>query len=197
LIPMPIRHISEGESADPSVTRALGRCSLIDKIIDPAIVDCRGQSKREDKNMDNREPVKIRVLTLHDLDAVVDIDHSLLGKERREYWEARLEFAGISGVPSLAAEADGDVVGFMLGRARGWEYGVPESIGWIDTVGVRKAWQGKGVARQLFREMMAMFKEVGVEKVYVFVNWRDWDLLRFFDTMGFSRGDMINLEKEI
>jgi hypothetical protein len=37
--------------------------------------------------------------------------------------------------------------------------------------------------------MAAMYKKVGVEEEYVFVNWRDWDLLGFFDRMGFSRGD--------
>jgi len=29
------------------------------------------------------------------------------------------------------------------------------------------------------------------------VNWKDWDLLQFFDRMGFKRGDMINLELKI
>jgi len=41
-----------------------------------------------------------------------------------------------------------------------------------------------------------MFKKVGVDTIYTLVNWRTWDLLRFFDKMGFGRGDMINLELE-
>ncbi len=147
--------------------------------------------------MDLAEPVKLRVLTLKDLDSVTDIDEALLGTRRRTYWETRLEKAETSGVPSLAAEVNGNVIGFILGSASGWEYGVPESVGWIDTVGVRKEYQQKGIARLLFQEMSSMFKKVGIDTIYVFVNWRDWDLLQFFDSMGFKRGDMINLEMTI
>jgi hypothetical protein len=34
-----------------------------------------------------------------------------------------------------------------------------------------------------------------VTHAYTLVNWNDWDLLKFFRAMGFSRGgEMINLE---
>jgi N-acetylglutamate synthase-like GNAT family acetyltransferase len=89
------------------------------------------------------------------------------------------------------------VIGFILGSASGWEYGIPENIAWIDTLGVTKEYQKKGVARLLIKEMFSMFKKVGVDTIYVFVNWKDWDLLQFFDRMGFKRGDMINLELKI
>jgi ribosomal protein S18 acetylase RimI-like enzyme len=143
------------------------------------------------------EPVKLRILTMKDLDAVTAIDHALLGRQRKGYWETRLERAETSGVPSLAAEANGKVIGFILGSASGWEYGIPENIGWIDTLDVAKGYQNRGIARLLFKEMAAMFKKVGVETIYVFVNWRDWGLLRFFDKMGFKRGDMVNLELKL
>jgi GNAT superfamily N-acetyltransferase len=147
--------------------------------------------------MDLMEPVKLRILTLKDLDTVTEIDYSLLGKKRREYWETRLERMETSGVPSLAAEIGGKMIGFILGNASGWEYGIPENIAWIDTLGVVKAHQNKGIAKLLFTEMSSMFKKVGVDTIYVFVNWRDWDLLQFFDKMGFQRGDMINLELKL
>ncbi|OPY81759.1 MAG: putative acetyltransferase [Syntrophorhabdus sp. PtaU1.Bin153] len=147
--------------------------------------------------MDPMEPVKLRILTMKDLDAVTEIDFGLLGKKRRAYWEARIERSETSGVPSLAAEAGGKVVGFILGSASGWEYGIPENVAWIDTLGVIKEFQKKGVARLLFQEMFSMFKKVGVDTIYIFVNWKDWDLLQFFDKMGFRRGDMINLELKI
>ncbi len=147
--------------------------------------------------MDLMEPVKLRILTIKDLDSVAEIDFSLLGKMRKTYWETRLERVETSGVPSLAAEVDGKVIGFILGNASGWEYGIPDNVGWIDTLGVIKAFQKQGVARLLFNEMVSMFRKVGVDTLYVFVNWRDWDLLMFFDRMGFKRGEMINLEMKI
>jgi len=102
-----------------------------------------------------------------------------------------------SPLPSLVAEIEGKVVGFILGDASGWEYGVPENIGWIDTIGVDPSFQKKGVARMLIGEMLNYMKKVGVDTVYTFVNWRDWGLIQFFDAMGFKRGDMINLEFKI
>ena len=147
--------------------------------------------------MDIRETVKLRVLTMRDLNAVADIDESLLGARRLNYWENKLERAETSGVPSLAAEKDGKVIGFILGSVSGWEYGIPENVGWIDTIGVEKQWQGKGVSQMLFKEISSMLKKVGVDTIYVFVDWKKSDLLQFFEKMGFKRGDMINLEVKI
>jgi GNAT superfamily N-acetyltransferase len=143
------------------------------------------------------EPVKLRILTMKDLDAVTEIDYSLLGKKRRKYWGARLEDSETSGIPSLAAEVEGKMIGFILGRASAGEYGIPENVAWIDTLGVYKEYQKKGIARLLFEEMYNMFKKLGVDTIYVFVNPKDLDLLQFFDKMGFKPGNMINLELKI
>ncbi len=147
--------------------------------------------------MDVLEGVKLRVMTMRDLNAVADIDEALLGTRRLSYWENKLERSETSGVPSLAAEKDGKVIGFILGSVSGWEYGVPENVGWIDTLGVEKQWQGKGVSQMLFKEISSMFKKVGVDTIYVFVDWKKWDLLQFFEKMGFERGSMINLAMKI
>jgi len=148
--------------------------------------------------MDLVEEVKLRVLTPGDVDDITAIDKAILGKERREFWATKLEhLSKASAVPSLAAEYKGRVIGFILGSSSGWEYGMSESVGWIDTIGVLPEYQGKGVSRTLFKEMISMFKKVGLDTVYVFVSWKKWDLLEFFEKMGFSRGDMINLELKI
>lgn len=133
-----------------------------------------------------------------DLDRIIEIDNLVLGERRPEYWEGKIEMLGKrSPLPSMAAEMEDKVVGFILRDASGWEYGVPENIGWIDTTGVNPAYQKKGVARMLIQEMLNYMKKVGVDTVYTLVNWRDWTLLQFFDAMGFKRGDMINLEFKI
>jgi GNAT superfamily N-acetyltransferase len=144
--------------------------------------------------MDLAEPVKLRILTLKDLDAVSEIDFSLLGIRRMEYWEQKLERAETSGVPSLAAEIDGNLVGFILGKVSSWEYGIPADTAWIDAFGVVKEYQKKGIAKLLFKEMFSIFKMVGISNIYIFVSWKDWDLLKFFKKMKFHTGDMINLE---
>jgi N-acetylglutamate synthase-like GNAT family acetyltransferase len=98
---------------------------------------------------------------------------------------------------SLVAEVEGEVVGFIFGDVSGWEFGVPETIGWIDTIGIAPDYQKKGLATALARELIQSLKALGVKTIYTLVSWNDWDLLQFFHAMGFTRGDMINLELKI
>lgn len=140
----------------------------------------------------------IRIIREEDLDEIIEIDNKVLGERRPEYWEKKVEMVGKkSPLPSLVAELEGNVVGFIFGEASGWEYGVPENIGWIDTIGVNPAYQKKGIGGLLMKELLNYMKKVGVDTVYTLVNWRDWELLRFFNAIGFTRGDMINLELKI
>ncbi|MBW2031368.1 MAG: GNAT family N-acetyltransferase [Deltaproteobacteria bacterium] len=145
----------------------------------------------------SRVPI-IRPMTGKDLQRIMEIDTRVLGQSRPEYWELKLELTGRkSPAASLVAELEGKVVGFIIGDASGWEYAVPRNIGWIDAIGVDPDYQRKGIAKMLLTEMVDNLKKLGVTRVYTFVNWRDWSLLRFFDGMGFRRGDMMNLELKV
>src|SRR4030067_1443899 len=148
--------------------------------------------------MNSLENVKIRTLIKDDLDAIVEIDEKVLGENRRNYWERKVELMNNrSSQISLVAEVEGEVQGFILGDVSGWEFGVPETVGWIDTIGIDPAYQKKGLATALSRELIQNLKALRVETIYPLVSWNDWDLLQFFHAMGFTRGDMINLELKI
>ena len=144
------------------------------------------------------EKGKIRALDYRDRDDIVGVDKLVLGKERRDCGLMKIELSEQrSPMASLVAEVDGKVVGFIIGDASGWEYGVPDTVGWIDTIGVHPDYQKRGIATLLFKEMVANLRKVGVDTVYTFVEWRSWDLLRFFDRMGFEKGDMIHLQLKL
>ena len=160
------------------------------------------------------DKVKIRVLDESDLDAVVKIDKNVLGKERRAFWKRKIAYAGIYPRPALVAEFEGKVVGFILGYVSGWEFGVPDTVGWIDTLGVDPAYQRRGIGRALFNALIEIFKRSGREEnpeakkaekrkvegvnvVYTLASWIDSDLLQFYHAMGFKKGQMINLEIKI
>ncbi|MDO9350838.1 MAG: GNAT family N-acetyltransferase [Deltaproteobacteria bacterium] len=144
------------------------------------------------------ENVVIRPLKREDLEAIVEIDARVLGENRRNYWERKLELMNEkSSRISLVVEIEGKVVGFILSEVSGWAFGVPETVGWIDTIGIDPLYQKKGLATALARELFRNLRAFGVKTIYTLVNWNDWDLLQFFHAMGFSRGDMINLELKI
>jgi ribosomal protein S18 acetylase RimI-like enzyme len=148
--------------------------------------------------MNSLKNVMIRVLKKDDLNAIVGIDERVLGENRRNYWERKLELMNDrSSQISLVAEVEGEVQGFILGDVSGWEFGVPETVGWIDTIGIDPAYQKKGLATALSLELIQNLKALRVKTIYTLVSWNDWDLLQFFHAMGFTRGDMINLELKI
>lgn len=155
--------------------------------------------------------LKIRTLTESDLDAIVEIDRKILGKSRRDHWRRKIGYADIYPRPALVAEIDEKVVGFILGYVSGWEFGVPDTVGWIDTLGIDPEYQNRGIGQTLFKSLIENFKRTGKEEkpeaeeskiegvnvVYTLVRWDDWNLLRFFHKMGFRKGEMISLELKI
>lgn len=148
--------------------------------------------------MNARGTLNIRTLKKTDLDAIAEIDERVLGESRRNYWEKKLDLMNDKSSPfSLVAEMDEKVIGFILGDVSGLEFGVPETIGWIDTIGIDPTYQKRGVATALANELIKNLKAIGVKTIYTLVSWNDWDLLQFFHAMGFTRGDMINLELKI
>lgn len=138
--------------------------------------------------------VKIRPVDYRDVEDIVKIEKLTLGKVRPDYWTMKIELSEQrSPMSSLVAEVEGKVVGFIIGDASGWEYGVPEHVGWIDTIGVHPDYRRRGIATLLFQELVKNLQKIGVDTIYTFVEWRSWDLLRFFARMGFEKGEMIHL----
>jgi ribosomal protein S18 acetylase RimI-like enzyme len=156
----------------------------------------RGEGRMEEEILTQ---LNIRPLTIGDLDAIVEIDRKVLGKPRRDFWEKRIEVVNTQyPLSCLVAEWEGKVIGFIVGEVSGWEFGVPDTIGWISTIGVDPTYQHQGIAKKLGEEFIKNLKAIGVSMVYTLVNWNEWDLLKFFRAMGFTRGgDMINLELKI
>ena len=140
----------------------------------------------------------IRTMAPSDLEQIVEIDTKVLGRPRPEYWKMKLEL--VENNPqfsSLVAEVEGRIVGFIIGGVSRWEYGIPENNGWIDTIGVDPGCQRQGIAKLLFSEMTENLRKAGVDKINTFVKRLDWKLLKFFNSLGFEAGDMVNLELDI
>lgn len=143
------------------------------------------------------ETLLIRPIRSTDFEQIAEIDKKILGYGRTEYWKLKAELSKRSPVASLVAEMNGKIVGFIIGSISRREYGVSEDVGWIDTIGVDPDYQRRGIGQMLFNEMVDHLKKMGVKTIYTFVNWKDWELLRFFEAIGFEKGDMISLKLNV
>jgi ribosomal protein S18 acetylase RimI-like enzyme len=97
----------------------------------------------------------------------------------------------------VAEEADGTVVGFVMGEIYMGEYGIFREGATLDTIGVDPGYQHKGIGEQLINEFMDHLKKVGVQKVTTLVDWNDSKLIHFFSANHFSPSKTINLERSL
>ena len=139
----------------------------------------------------------IRNLARQDIEAVVKIDEKITGRHHEAYWTGKIS-KYLSGEPGacLAAETEGRIVGFILGDIRGWEYAIPV-CGWLDILGVDIEYQGMGIGKKLIDALFAYFKDSGIENVVTMVNWNEADLIDYFRSNGFERGEYINMIKKL
>ena len=154
-----------------------------------------GNGGESSMDADFLKRISLRPLSSSHVEGIVEIDHRILGKKRQSFWKKKVRAVESNSPPTgIVAELENKVIGFILGDISGGEFGVPTSVGWIETLGVDPKYQKRGVAKAMMKELIKNFKEAGVKNIYTLVNWGDWDLLQFFRRMGFTRGDMINLE---
>ncbi|MBE8539332.1 GNAT family N-acetyltransferase [Geoglobus acetivorans] len=143
----------------------------------------------------------IRPMRKDDFDDVVRIDSQYTGERREEYFKRLFDEVlnseyGV--VISLAAEYDGRVVGFVAGSVFSGEFGIPESVAYLTTIGVDKEFSGKGIGRELFDQFVTNARAIGVKKIYTMVDWGDKMLFDFFRNSGFRPSStMLTLELEI
>ena len=147
------------------------------------------------------EDVEIRVMRGSDLGPVTEIDYRVFGQRRPDYYERKIaevlnEESGRL-VTSLVAEVGSKVAGFVMGSVYLGEFGIPESIAYIDTIGVDPDFQRQGVAGYLLDEFKTTAEKAGATKVHTLVNWADTDLLGFFASRGFGASNTLNLKLDL
>jgi ribosomal protein S18 acetylase RimI-like enzyme len=147
------------------------------------------------------EDVEIRVMRESDIGPVAEIDYKVFGKRRPEYYERKIaevldEERGRL-VTSLVAEVGGQVAGFIMGSVYLGEFGIPETIASIDTIGVDPEFQRQGVAGYMLEEFKTTVGKAGVSKIHTLVNWTDTDLLGFFANGGFVAANTLNLKLDL
>lgn len=145
-----------------------------------------------------QKTIYIRNLEKRDLSAMVAIEERGTGVVRPDYWEKRIELSEAIRPhwASLVAEADGRVVGFILGRAGELEFGLPGTIAWIEIIGVDPPYRHQGIASTLIERFAASAEDHGIKKIFTLVDSNNPEMKQFFTRIGFVQGKMWHFEKE-
>jgi len=143
-----------------------------------------------------RDRIPVRAMKASDLRRLVDIDKRITGRDRRAYFDRKLEEALYESDVrvSLVAERDGEPVGFIMARVDFGEFGRVEPIAVLDTIGVDPDFSGQGIGRALLSQLFVNLMTLRVEGVRTVVGWSDQQLVTFLERCGFHPSQRLCLE---
>jgi len=144
------------------------------------------------------ETVRVRPLNEMDIGEVVRIDEKVTGKYRPDEWEERITgYIRRDPEASRVAEYEGRVIGFMLGEVRSGEFGLEETTGWIEAMGVDPDHRGKAVGRRLAEAMFVYFRDSGASRARTIVETTSEEIAGFFRAVGFEPAPLQAFQKDL
>ncbi len=169
----------------------------------------------------NKTEMKIRPMSLEDLDAIFSIDHKIRGMGKAiTYANLTTEhiFTIDRHVGRLAepiiyvdlitgdvtelldlgfvVEVEGHVRGFILGRTTHVGEAATE-MGVILILGVHPEYWRRGIATELVNAICEKYRSKGIRTVRIEIDQRDNDISSFCEQMGFSVGHRIDYTKTL
>ncbi len=143
--------------------------------------------------------VKVQPLTKEQLDAVVALDRRITGSPRRNYFTRRLDAAlrWPKRHLQVAAWHDGALIGFVLARREGGEFGRPDAFVVLESVGVDPTSQHHGVGQKMVSSLADLMRERDVHALVTQVDWRNHEMLRFLDGAGFALEPRLLLARDV
>jgi len=161
--------------------------------------------KRQIKPVEQTDPpseavqVLVRTAESADLPAISALDHRITGTAKPAYWQDMLRRYGDGPTDRyflIAETGDGELLGFVIGEIRAWEFGSPPA-GWVFAINVDPNTRLGGIGTRLFDEVCARFRAAGVRSVRTMVDRRDHLILSFFRSQGMMAGPSLELEMEM
>lgn len=144
-------------------------------------------------------PLSVRPVRRGDLEQVIAIDATVTGLEKRSYWRSvyrRYADTEQAGRKFLVAEANGRVVGFVIGEVRDWEFGSPP-CGWVFAINVWPDVRLSGVGTRMLQAICTSFRRAGVRKVRTLLARDNTLILSFFRAQGMMAAPFIPLEMDL
>jgi ribosomal protein S18 acetylase RimI-like enzyme len=147
------------------------------------------------------EPASARVRPVRqaDMTEVIALDATVTGLHKSDYWQRVYRRYGVGGQGLrhfLVAEVDGQVVGFMIGEVRDWEFGSPP-CGWVFAIDVDPTVRQRGIGAALLAAMRLRFERAGVRVLRTMLARDNTVIQSFFRSQGMTAGRLLPLELEI
>jgi ribosomal protein S18 acetylase RimI-like enzyme len=134
--------------------------------------------------------IQVRSATLQDLCQVIAIDTEVTGIEKVDYWyELFHRFF-------LVAADGSEIVGFIIGEVRDWEFGSPP-CGWVFGLSVKPSARLGGIATLMLETICAGFARSGVKKVRTLLSRDNGLVMSFFRSQGMVAAPVIALERDL
>ncbi len=143
-------------------------------------------------------PSSTRPITVADLEQVIAIDKMNSGRSRRHFFEKR--FAAAKAHPAdfihVGVVADNALRGFAIAHILRGEFGQKDAVAVLDAIGVAPESREHGLGQSLMEGLVTNARAQGARSLHSQVNWKNFDLLRFFNTSGFALSPRLALERD-
>jgi ribosomal protein S18 acetylase RimI-like enzyme len=138
-----------------------------------------------------------RPIDVMDIEQVIAIDRVSSGHSRRHFFEKR--FAAAKARPTdfvqIGVVAGNSLRGFAIARVMRGEFGQKDAVAVVDALGVEPESREHGFGQSLMEGLIAMSRQKGARSVQSQVSWRNYELLRFFNTSRFELAPRLALER--
>jgi len=132
--------------------------------------------------------ISLRRTKAEDMEAVVALDATIVGRSRQFYFQRRLK-AALDQTElhvQFSAEQDGKFVGFIKARKLQGEFGRETQALRLEAMAVAPGEQRRGIGSALLARLESEAKRMNAPAIRTTASWRNHALMQFFDGAGFE-----------
>jgi ribosomal protein S18 acetylase RimI-like enzyme len=138
----------------------------------------------------------IREARSDELPKVIELDATVTGVKRPDFWLDLSRQAGSKTLAVVIATMGGEIIGYALGDLRAWPVRAP-ACGWIYAIGVAAEYRQQKVATGLMQAMIDHFAKNGAASIRTMIEVDDHLLMSFLRSFGMTAGPFVELELKL
>jgi L-amino acid N-acyltransferase YncA len=138
-----------------------------------------------------------RPITAADLDQIIAIDKANSGQDRRHFFEKRMAAAKArpADFVHVGVDEDKSLRGFAVAHILRGEFGQKDAVAVLDAIGVAPVNREHGLGQVLLEMLIGAARDQGVKSIQSQVDWKNTELLHFFNAAGFELAPRLALER--